>query len=49
MKDFLLALEKHAKVRFPKGERDGLDCNKNEPDDTVTYWVCAYANNQYTG
>ena len=40
MKDFVKALEKHAKVRFPKGERNELNPDLNEPDEDVTYWVC---------
>ena len=40
MKDFVKALEKHAKVRFPKGERDEVNPDLNEPDEHITYWVC---------
>ena len=40
MKDFVKALEKHAKVRFPKGERDEVNPDLNEPDEDTTYWVC---------
>lgn len=47
VKDFVKVLEKHAKVRYPKGQRNERDCDQNEPSDDVTYWVCAYANNQH--
>ena len=40
VKDFVKALEKHAKVRFPKGERDEVNPDLNEPDEDTTYWVC---------
>ena len=40
VKNFLKDLEKHAKVRFPKGERNELNPDLNEADEDVTYWVC---------
>ena len=47
MKDFVKAVEKHSKVRFPRGERNEVDCDRNTADEDVSYWVCAYANNQH--
>ena len=47
VKDFVKAVEKHSKVRFPTGERNEVDCDRNTADEDVSYWVCAYANNQH--
>ena len=47
VKDFVKAVEKHSKVRFPRGERNEVDCDRNTADEDVSYWVCAYANNQH--
>ena len=47
VKDFVKAVEKHSKVRFPRGERSEVDCDRNTADEDVSYWVCAYANNQH--